>query len=78
MEPVRQKADFIFTMKLKKKTTQELKRILRTDYGLLINDKKAQEIGISLLKISRLALVGQARKNASQSPISGKKEMSTY
>lgn len=77
LEPVRQKADFIFTMRLKKKTIEKLKGILKKDYNLSVNDNKAQEYGISLLKITRLALAGQARKNALQSPISGKKEIST-
>jgi len=48
-------------MKLKKQTIEELKKIIKQDYGVLINDDEAIEIGSSLLKLTRLALVALAR-----------------
>lgn len=43
-------------MKLKQKTTKELQEIIERDYGQKINEDEAQELGTSLLRLTKLAL----------------------
>lgn len=43
-------------MKLKQKTTKELQEIIKRDYGKEINEDEAQELGTSLLRLTKLAL----------------------
>ena len=50
-------------MTLKKKIIEELKRIIEKDYGVLLSDEKAQEIGLSYLKLIRIALKVEIRKD---------------
>ena len=62
-------------MKLKKQTIKELKKIIKNDYGVLLNDDQAQELGISLLKLTRLALTALARADEKEKlASSGKSE----
>jgi len=53
----------MFLMRLKDKTTKELQDIIRKDYGQKISKEQASELGISLLKLTRLALTALARKD---------------
>ncbi|MDP8258816.1 MAG: hypothetical protein P9L90_05295 [Candidatus Aadella gelida] len=62
-------------MKLKKQTTEELKKIIKNDYGVLLNDDEATELGSSLLKLTRLALTALARADEKKRLVSsGKSE----
>jgi len=63
-------------MQLKKTTIQELKKIIKNDYGVLLNDDKAIELGSSLLKLTRLALGALARTDEKKRlASSGKSEL---
>ena len=42
-------------MEIKKKTIEDLKRIMKDDYGLILGDTEANEIGLSLLRLTRIA-----------------------
>jgi hypothetical protein len=41
---------------LKPKSLQELQRIIKQDYDVVLNDEEAEKFGLSLLKITRLAM----------------------
>ena len=43
-------------MELKRRTIEELKQIMNKDYGTSLSDSKANELGSSLLKITRIAI----------------------
>ncbi len=49
-------------MILSPKSIRELKGILVKDYGRSVSDEEAQELGVGLLRISRVALGVLARK----------------
>ncbi|MGD0577043.1 MAG: hypothetical protein ABSA74_03150 [Candidatus Staskawiczbacteria bacterium] len=51
-------------MKLRNKTNKELQKIVEKDYGIKMSEGEANELGSSLLRISRLALIALARKNS--------------
>lgn len=46
---------------LKKKIIQDLQKIIKRDYGQSLSEKEANELGISLLRLTRLGLIAQAR-----------------
>lgn len=46
---------------LDKKAKDELKQIIKTDYGRDITDEQAEELGISLLRLTRVGLAALAR-----------------
>lgn len=48
-------------MELKTQTIKELKQIVEKDYGVLLSDDEAKELGISILKLTRLGLTALAR-----------------
>lgn len=48
-------------MRLKAKTIQDFKKIIKRDYGQILSEEDANELGISLLRLTRLALTAQAR-----------------
>jgi hypothetical protein len=48
-------------LELKRKTIDELKEIIEKDYKVSISDNEARELGISLLRLSKLATIGLAR-----------------
>ena len=48
-------------MELKTRTTEELKKIVEKDYGVLLSDNEANELGTSLLKLTKLTLIALAR-----------------
>ena len=43
-------------MQLKEKNLRELTQIINRDYGVFLNDEEAQRFGLSLLKITRIAM----------------------
>ena len=49
------------SVKLKQNTIGELKKIIEKDYGISIGDEQANELGVSILRLARLALIGLAR-----------------
>lgn len=48
-------------MELKTQTIKELKQIVEKDYGVLLSDDEAKELGVSILKLTRLGLTALAR-----------------
>lgn len=50
-------------MKLKMKTIQELKEILARDYATSLNDEDLNTLGVSLLKLTRIAITALTREN---------------
>ena len=48
---------------LNKKATDELKQILKSDYGQNISTEQAEELGASLLRLTRVGLSALARKH---------------
>jgi len=48
-------------MNLKPKAIQELKKIVLRDYGTALSDTEAQDFGVSLLRLAKLASVALAR-----------------
>jgi hypothetical protein len=61
-------------MQLKKRTIEELKEIVKRDYGILLSDEEANEFGSSLLRITRLAVTALARADEKKLVPSGKSE----
>ena len=49
-------------MQLKSKTIKELQKIVKKDYGAEISEEHADTLGMSLLRLARLALIALARK----------------
>lgn len=54
-------------MRLRDKTIKELQDIIKKDYGQKLSKEQASELGISLLKLTKLALAALARKNKGKS-----------
>jgi hypothetical protein len=52
---------------LKSKNLDRLKQILQRDYGVALTDEEAESFGISLLKITRLAVSAFNRAEESRS-----------
>ena len=50
-------------MNLPQKAIQELQTILERDYGQSINAEQANEFGVSLLRLTKVAVAVLARKN---------------
>lgn len=48
-------------MHLKKRTIQDLQIIIKRDYGQTLSEEEANELGISLLRLTRLALTAQTK-----------------
>jgi len=48
-------------VKLKAKSLEELKYIIQRDYGVDLADEDANQFGVSLLKLSRLAMTALNR-----------------
>lgn len=48
-------------MNLKKKTIQDLQKIIKRDYGQILSEEEANELGTSLLRLTRLALNHQLK-----------------
>ncbi len=47
---------------LTKKAKDELRAIITKDYGVQISDEDAEELGVSLLRLTRVALQVRARE----------------
>ena len=56
-------------MNLKKKTIENLKEIIKKDYDVLLNDEEINKLGISLLRLSKIASVAFARVDEKNSSI---------
>lgn len=52
---------WVVHMILKPKATKELKQIMLRDYGVNLSDEEIQNLGASLLRVSKLASVALAR-----------------
>ena len=52
---------FFVLINLKKQTIESLKKILEKDYKIYMSETEANELGVSLLRLSKLALIGLAR-----------------
>lgn len=52
--------------RLKSETLENLKRIVERDYGVVLGDAEAEQFGLSLLKVTRLAMgaFNRAEKNS--------------
>lgn len=62
-------------MELKRKTIEELKKIMEKDYGVSLSDGEVNELGSSLLHLSKLALIALARADEKKTLVySGKSE----
>ena len=48
-------------MELKTQTIEELKKIIEKDYGILLSNNELNELGSSLLHLTKLSLVALAR-----------------
>lgn len=60
-------------MELKTQTISELKQIVEKDYGVLLSDDKAKELGVSILKLTRLGLTALARADEKKnSPVAAR------
>ena len=56
-------------MELKKITKENLKKIIHQDYGVELSDEKANELGYSLLRLTKLAIVALARAEEKNSSV---------
>lgn len=61
---------------LPSKASQQLKEIIARDYGVAISDDQAQELGVSLLRLTRVGLAALARANDQKVARSGEGESS--
>jgi hypothetical protein len=48
-------------MRLKKKTIEDFQKIIKRDYGQILSEEEVNELGTSLLRLTKLALTAQAR-----------------
>ena len=48
-------------MPLSDRSIKELQEIIKRDYGQTLSEEEANELGTSLLRLTRLALTAQAR-----------------
>jgi hypothetical protein len=65
-----------FLMQLKKKTLQEFRDIIGRDSGVLISDHQANELGISLLRLTRVAVAALARAGERKSSVHARERTS--
>lgn len=56
-----------YVMKLKPKTLIKLKEILLRDHGIVVDENELNDFGVSLLKITRLAVTALARADDNSS-----------
>ena len=55
---------------LTKKSRDELRAIMKKDYGEEIADEQAEELGSNMLRLTKLSLTAQARKIEKDVPVS--------
>ena len=48
-------------MQISKKAIEDLQEIIRNDYGVVLDDSKAQDVGSSLLHLTQLANTALSR-----------------
>jgi hypothetical protein len=48
-------------MRLKKKTIEDFQKIIKRDYGQILSEEEANELGTSLLCLTKLALNHQLK-----------------
>jgi len=60
-------------MELKKSKIAELRRTIEKDYGILLNDEQLNELGISLLRLTKSALSIDFAREEERIVSSGKK-----
>ncbi len=48
---------------LSKKALEELKTIIKNDYGQVVSDQDAEELGVSLLRLTKVSLQVLAREH---------------
>ncbi len=61
---------------LPSKARRELKEIIARDYGVMISDDQAEELGVSLLRITRVGLAALARANDQRSLVQARESNS--
>ena len=62
-------------MKLPNKAIKELQEILKKDYGQIVSKEDADELGHTLLRLTRVGLAALARASKSEK-VSGPKDQS--
>ena len=55
---------------------EDLKQILNRDYNILISDDQVKELGVSLLRLTRIAVTALARADEKNSSIQAREETS--
>lgn len=63
-------------MKLKPKAIEELKEIMKRDYGAVLSDSEAGELGGSLLRLTKMAGVALARADEKNSSVQARERSS--
>jgi hypothetical protein len=63
-------------MELKKTTIDELKIIIRQDYGVVISDEQANNLGSSLLHLTKLSVLALARADEKDSSVQAREKNS--
>ncbi len=63
-------------MELKKVTIDELKIIINQDYGIDISDEQANELGSSLLSLTKLSVLALARADEKDSSVQAREKNS--
>jgi uncharacterized lipoprotein len=59
-------SDWASDRKLKDTSIQELIEIMKSDYGVTINEKEAEQFGLSLLRMTRIAKETFVKANTSK------------
>lgn len=54
---------------LTQEAKNQLKAIMRRDYGAVISDEKAEELGVSLLRLTRTSITVLARAEDKESSV---------
>ena len=63
-------------MELKTKSIKELQEIMQRDYNIALPESEAENFGVSLLRLSRLASVALARADEKDSSIQARDKQS--
>jgi hypothetical protein len=61
---------------LSQKTVEELQKIMDCDYGVAITDSQAQELGVSLLRLTRVAISALARADKNRLSVEARERIS--
>ena len=63
-------------MELKKSTAEKLKTIVEKDYGVLLTDEQANELGVILLRLTRVGVTALARAEDKKLSVQAREENS--